>query len=50
VTNPSETTEDSALVCQVRLPLSARTLTYCADLLRAHLKTIGSRWRKQTSR
>jgi hypothetical protein len=28
------------------LPLSTRTLALVADLLRAHLKTIGSRWRK----
>ncbi|WP_345006435.1 transposase family protein [Streptosporangium album] len=28
------------------LPLSTQTLTFLADLLRAHLKTIGSRWRK----
>jgi hypothetical protein len=30
----------------VRLPLSTRTLTCCANLLRAHLNKIGSRWRK----
>jgi hypothetical protein len=46
VTNHNETAEDSALVYQVRLPVSTRTVTYCADLLRAHLKQIGSRWRK----
>ena len=46
MTNHNETTEDSALVYQVRLPLSTRTLTYCADLLRGHLKKIRSRWRK----
>ena len=33
-------------VYQVRLPLSTRTLTTVADLLRAHLKRINSRWRK----
>jgi hypothetical protein len=34
------------VVYQVRLPLSNATIAYVADLLRAHLKTIGSRWRK----
>lgn len=33
------------MVYQCRLPLSTRTLTFCADLLRAHRKKIGSRWR-----
>lgn len=33
-------------VYQCRLPLSTRTVTFVADTLRAHLKTIGSRWRK----
>ena len=34
-----------SLVYQCRLPLSTHTVTYVADLLRKHLKTIGSRWR-----
>lgn len=32
-------------VYQCRLPLSTRTVTYLADLLRRHLKAIRSRWR-----
>ncbi len=31
---------------QCALPLSRQTLTFVADLLRGHLKKIGSRWRK----
>jgi hypothetical protein len=34
------------LVYQCALPLSHQTLTFVADLLRAHLKKIGFRWRK----
>lgn len=34
------------VVYQCRLPLSTRTVTFVAETLRAHLKTIGSRWRK----
>jgi hypothetical protein len=34
------------LVYQCALPLSRQTLTFVAGLLRAHLKKIGSRWRK----
>jgi hypothetical protein len=34
------------LVHQCALPLSRQTLTFVAGLLRAHLKKIGSRWRK----
>ena len=33
-------------VYQCRLPLSNTTITMVADLLRGHLKQIGSRWRK----
>ncbi|MEU3620781.1 transposase family protein [Streptomyces sp. NPDC006872] len=33
------------LVCTARLPLSSTTLNYLADLIRGHLKKIGSRWR-----
>lgn len=35
-----------AAVYQCRLPLSTSTLTFLSDLLRGHLKAIGSRWRK----
>jgi hypothetical protein len=38
--------EGTPLVYQCALPLSRQTLTFVAGLLRAHLKTIGSRWRK----
>ena len=38
--------EGTPLVYQCALPLSGQTLTYLAGLLRAHLKKIGSRWRK----
>ncbi|MGW8880997.1 transposase family protein [Streptomyces mirabilis] len=33
------------LVYTARLPLSSTTLNYLADLIRGHLKKIGSRWR-----
>ncbi|MFJ1550871.1 DEAD/DEAH box helicase family protein [Streptomyces sp. NPDC088246] len=33
------------LVYQCRLPLSTHTVNHLADLLRRHLKAIGSRWR-----
>jgi hypothetical protein len=33
-------------VYQCRLPLSSTTIRFVADLLRAHLRKIGSRWRK----
>ncbi|MEV0150117.1 MULTISPECIES: transposase family protein [unclassified Nonomuraea] len=42
--NPAE--DAPSAVYQCRLPLSTRTITFVAGLLRAHLKTIGSRWRK----
>ena len=38
--------EGTPLVYQCALPLSRQTLTFVAGLLRAHLKKIGSRWRK----
>jgi hypothetical protein len=38
--------EGTPLACQCALPLSRQTLTFVADLLRARLKKIGSRWRK----
>ena len=41
-----EPAEGTPLACQCALPLSRQTLTFVADLLRAHLKKIGSRWRK----
>jgi hypothetical protein len=36
-------------VYQCALPLSTNTINYVADLLRAHLKAIGSRWRSRTA-
>jgi hypothetical protein len=42
-TPPAEGTQ---LVYQCALPLSRQTITFVADLLRGHLKQIGSRWRK----
>ena len=42
----TEPAEGTPLACQCALPLSRQTLTFTADLLRAHLKKIGSRWRK----
>jgi hypothetical protein len=41
-----EPAEGTPLVYQCALPLSRQTLSFVADLLRAHLKKIGSRWRK----
>ena len=38
-----------SLSTSARLPLSTNTITYVADLLRAHLKAIGSRWRSKTA-
>jgi len=46
VKNKNEQTGDAvSMVYQCRLPLSTTTVTYIADLLRKHLKAIGSRWR-----
>ena len=45
-TTRSEPAEGTPLVYQCALPLSRQTLTFVAGLLRAHLKKIGSRWRK----
>jgi hypothetical protein len=45
-TTQSEPAEGTPLVYQCALPLSHQTLTFVADLLRGHLKKIGSRWRK----
>ncbi|WP_369125485.1 hypothetical protein [Catenulispora pinisilvae] len=50
MTNTNEQPGDA--VCQVyscRLPLSTRCVNYVADLLRKHLKAIGSRWRSRTA-
>jgi len=46
VTTTIEPAEGTTLVYQCALPLSRQTLTFVAGLLRAHLKKIGSRWRK----
>jgi len=45
VKNNKETGDAVSLVYQCRLPLSSKTVNYVADLLRKHLKAIGSRWR-----
>jgi hypothetical protein len=45
-TTQLEPAEGTPLVYQCALPLSRQTLTFVAGLLRAHLKKIGSRWRK----
>jgi len=42
----SKPAEGTPLDYQCALPLSRQTLTFTADLLRGHLKKIGSRWRK----
>ena len=34
------------LFYRAALPLSSRTLNFAAGLIRRHLKTVGSRWRK----
>jgi hypothetical protein len=46
MTNPNSAEDTDPSVYQCRLPLSTKTLTYVADLLRRHLKAIGSRWRR----
>jgi hypothetical protein len=46
VNTTSRPAEGTPLVYQCALPLSRQTLTFVADLLRGHLKKIGSRWRK----
>jgi hypothetical protein len=46
VTTTIQPAEGTPLVYQCALPLSRQTLTFLAGLLRAHLKKIGSRWRK----
>ena len=42
----TEPAEGTPIIYQCALPLSRQTLTFVAGLLRAHLKKIGSRWRK----
>jgi hypothetical protein len=46
VTTTIQPAEGLPLVHQCALPLSRQTLTFVADLLRARLKKVGSRWRK----
>ena len=46
MTTTIQPAEGTPLVYQCALPLSRQTLTFTADLLRAHLKKIRSRWRK----
>lgn len=43
--NNSSVEGSGGLVCTARLPLSSATLNWLADLIRGHLKKIGSRWR-----
>ncbi|GAA2623704.1 transposase family protein [Streptomyces vastus] len=43
--NNSSVEGPDGLVCTARLPLSSATLNWLADLIRGHLKKIGSRWR-----
>ncbi len=42
----NEPAEGDTFAYTCRLPLSTQTITLVADLLRGHLKAIGSRWRK----
>ena len=46
MTTTIQPAEGTPLACQCALPLSRQTLAFVADQLRAHLKKIGSRWRK----
>ncbi|MFE4415823.1 hypothetical protein ACIQFZ_30425 [Streptomyces sp. NPDC093064] len=49
MTNTNKPSEGAgSLVYQCRLPLSTNTVNYVADLLRAHLKAIDSRWRSRS--
>ncbi|WTW23441.1 transposase family protein [Streptomyces sp. NBC_00019] len=43
--NNSSVDGPDGLVYTARLPLSSATLNWLADLIRGHLKKIGSRWR-----
>lgn len=47
--NNSSVEGSDDLVCTARLPLSSATLNWLADLIRGHLKKIGSRWRALAS-
>ncbi|MGW5611869.1 transposase family protein [Streptomyces sp. NPDC003753] len=50
MTNTSKPPEGAgSLVYQCRLPLFTNTVNYVADLLHAHLKAIGSRWRSRSA-
>jgi hypothetical protein len=44
IDEPGKSAEHAVYQC--RLPLSSTTITFVADLLRGHLRKIGSRWRK----
>ena len=47
MTNNNQPARDAEhAVYQCRLPLSSKTIRFVAETLRAHLKKIGSRWRK----
>ncbi|WP_405139258.1 hypothetical protein OG589_22650 [Sphaerisporangium sp. NBC_01403] len=50
MTTTTEPAEDTYAVYQVHLPLSSKAVNFVADLLRGHIKTIGSRWRKKNWR
>lgn len=47
--NNKQTGDAVCPVYQCALPLSSNTVNYVADLLRAHLKAIGSRWRSRSA-
>jgi hypothetical protein len=49
VNNNKQTGDAVCPVYQCLLPLSSNTVNYVADLLRAHLKAIGSRWRSRSA-
>jgi hypothetical protein len=49
VNNNKQTGDAVCPVYQCALPLSSNTINYVADLLRAHLKAIGSRWRSRSA-
>ncbi len=47
--NNKQTGDAVCPVYQCALPLSSDTVNHVADLLRAHLKAIGSRWRSRSA-
>jgi DNA-binding transcriptional regulator YdaS (Cro superfamily) len=49
VNNNKQTGDAVCPAYQCALPLSSNTVNYVADLLRAHLKAIGSRWRSRSA-